>query len=117
MICNSYDQLTIIEKTQFIGKLIHLIQSNEDAFKEADSLLNKASQQGWLNNVTILPKVERANPLVVAEWKEEAVPNSFEVINREDFLHSSSGSVSHMLQKTRDSIHRSYQKIFTRLAS
>ena len=55
MICSSYDQLTIVEKTQFIGKLMHLVQTNENAFQAADNLIKKAGDEGLFNTVTILP--------------------------------------------------------------
>lgn len=55
MICNSFDNLTIVEKVQFIGKLMHLVQSSEVAFKEAELMIRCADDVGMFKGTTILP--------------------------------------------------------------
>lgn len=56
MICKSYDNLTVIEKTVFIGQLVHLVQSNELFFARAMQLVVKGAAEGLLDDITILPE-------------------------------------------------------------
>ena len=118
MICNSYNQLTIIEKTQFVGKLLHLVQSKESAFLIADNLLREAGAEGCFDKVIILPNEEPLKVFQEMTVSSETYQQSYELINSETFLASHSNKrVSSLFSKTMDSIQRSYQKIFTRLAS
>lgn len=55
MICKTYDDLSLPEKFSFIGKIIHLIQNDEEICKSALSTVRAAEQRGLLDNVTILP--------------------------------------------------------------
>ena len=116
MICKSYDQLTIVEKTQFIGKLMHLIQTNEYAFLTADQLIKKADAEGLLDKVTILPAKEAEpayelnQPLLPGESSYQSRPMMY-------IPAASHNLVATVYSRTKDSIHRSYQKLFTRLAS
>ena len=118
MICNSYNQLTIVEKTQFVGKLIHLIQSEESAFLAADSLLKIANDQGLLEKVTILPKEDlNADASKSYPETETEVHQLYEVISSSDFLHQHSNNLVGLLYRTRNTLQRSYQKVFAKLAS
>lgn len=56
MICKTYDDLTIPEKVQLIGKVIHLLQNEEAICRTFMSIVRGAEQQGLLNNVTIVPE-------------------------------------------------------------
>ena len=113
MICKSYDQLTIVEKTQFIGKLMHLVQTNDNAFMTADQLLSSADKEGIFKNVVILPAREHLD-----EHLEEYVETpSYHYHDQESMFIPSHNVVVNIFNKTRDSIHRSYQKLFAKLAS
>ena len=119
MICNSYNQLTIVEKTQFVGRLIHIIQSEENAFNVADTLLKKADAEGWFDKVTILPTEDPNNVFEEAPvTQNNEVHQMYEVINSADFLRPHSNNVvSSLYYRTKNSLQRSYQKVFAKLAS
>ena len=119
MICNSYNQLTIIEKTQFIGKLMHLIQSEESAFLLADNLLRKADSEGTFNKVVILPDSVPEPIYEDAPASSQNVShNSFEMINSSDFFASNSNNpMINLLHKTKGTFQKSYQRVFAKLAS
>jgi len=55
MICSKYQELSHREKVEFIGKLVHAVQSNDAIFESAKALVYWVEQFGVFNNVTILP--------------------------------------------------------------
>ena len=55
MICEKYEALTIIEKVQMVGKLLHAMQSDNELFDKAEWIIVAAELQGIFNKVTILP--------------------------------------------------------------
>jgi hypothetical protein len=123
MICKSYDQLTIVEKTQFIGKLMHLVQTNEKAFIHAEQMINKANEEGLFTKVTICP-VKETQPLLSfgeaelssSAWQTDSLP--YYSSHHSMFVPSHSPNpVINIINRTKDSIHRSYQKLFARMAS
>jgi len=58
MICSQFENLTIIEKIQLIGKLNHLVQTYESAFNVAVSMINKAEKDGLLSDIVIIPETK-----------------------------------------------------------
>ena len=113
MICHSYDQLTIVEKRQFIGKLMHLIQSDEKAFIEADQLIREADKDGIFKSVTILP----VNNAPFNGAKKESGSFSYNYTRQTPMLKPHSQNfVFNFYNRTRDSLQRSYHKLFSGLA-
>ncbi len=55
MICKSYNELTVKEKYQMIGKLVHLVMNDETAFAVADEMVKHAEEAGDFNDVTFFP--------------------------------------------------------------
>lgn len=119
MICKNYDQLTIVEKTQFVGKLMHLVQTSDHAFLSAEQLIKTADSQGVFNKIVILPVKERTP---VPDFYEEDVMEENSSYNYQAghtmFIPSHPHNlVFDVYSKTKDTIQRSYQKLFGRLAS
>lgn len=56
MICKTYDDLSLPEKVQLVGKVIHLLQNDELICNSIMSIVRSAEQQGLLDNVTIIPE-------------------------------------------------------------
>ena len=56
MICPEYSDLTIVEAYQLVGKAIHLLQNNSEAFKAISSMVRQAENNGEFDNVRILPE-------------------------------------------------------------
>jgi hypothetical protein len=63
MNCQSFQQLSVKEKIEFIGSINHALMNDEELFTDGCQLLNKAQKKGVLNNVTILPEREETNAL------------------------------------------------------
>lgn len=59
MICEQYDQLSLPEKFEMIGKIVHLVQNDSDVFNEVDWLVKKATLSGKLDNVKIMPEIKK----------------------------------------------------------
>lgn len=55
MICSKYEDLTILEKVQMIGKVHHAMQSDNELFDLASRIIDTAEMKGLFENVTILP--------------------------------------------------------------
>lgn len=55
MNCTNYLDLSPQEKINFIGKMIHAIQSDNEIFNRAEILIKKADKQGIFDGVTINP--------------------------------------------------------------
>jgi hypothetical protein len=54
MICKSFENLTIKEKIEMIGKVQHLIQTHEQYFLQAQLMIEKAEFEGLFHKVKIL---------------------------------------------------------------
>lgn len=52
---NKYQNLTIVEKIDMVGKLVHAIQADNEMFELAETLLIKAEEKGLFINIKILP--------------------------------------------------------------
>lgn len=52
---NNYQNLTIVEKIEMVGKLVHAIQSDNEMYSLAEKLLTKATEKGLFINIKILP--------------------------------------------------------------
>lgn len=116
MICHSYDQLTIIEKTQLVGRLTHLIQNDEAAFLVADELIKKAECNGLFDKVIIfpshiIPREETAK--IKLQIRHDANPSkdSFYIP-----LHSHN-MIDTIYNRAVYTLQKSYHKIFSSLAS
>ena len=59
MLCKSFENLTIVEKVKFIGKINHLAQTYEAVFNEVNKIINKAEKEDLFKDVTILPEEEK----------------------------------------------------------
>ena len=64
MICSLYQNLTAVEKWQFLGKLTHAAQSDELCFLLAQELIENAASKGVLDGVVILPNEPNDKPLI-----------------------------------------------------
>lgn len=62
MNCKEYQELTIIEKIQFIGKLNHLCQTNSFAFGCAQNLISQGEKAGLFVGVEIKYDNESKKP-------------------------------------------------------
>lgn len=56
MICPEYFDMSIVERYNFIGKAIHLIQSDPQSHKSMSSMIRAAEQNGLFDEVKILPQ-------------------------------------------------------------
>lgn len=52
---DEYQQMTSLEKTEFIGKLLHACQSDNDIMKAAFGLIEIGERRGLFDNVKIMP--------------------------------------------------------------
>jgi hypothetical protein len=55
MNCQEYQELTIIQKIEFIGKLTHICQTDSSLFKTAQYLIAHAEADGLLEGVIVTP--------------------------------------------------------------
>jgi uncharacterized protein YdeI (BOF family) len=55
MTCNEYQELTAIEKRDYIGSLIHAAINDSDLFKEGQKIINVAIAKGIFEGVVINP--------------------------------------------------------------
>lgn len=60
-ICKNYEELTPFERVEFIGKLVHAVQSDEQAFNSANTIIGYSEENGVFDGVTILPERENIN--------------------------------------------------------
>lgn len=56
MICPEFDQLSPQEKTEYIGKLVHAVQSHSQFFRLGEYLIRDANKIGLFDNVIINPQ-------------------------------------------------------------
>ncbi len=55
MLCESFSNLSPIEKIKFIGELVHACQVSESFFKNGQDIIALAKKEGTFDGVTILP--------------------------------------------------------------
>lgn len=58
MNCENYLELSPKEKVEFIGKLIHAVQSDNYTFNKAVLIINRAEKKGLYAGVTINPSTQ-----------------------------------------------------------
>lgn len=54
MICEKYEAMTTIEKTEFVGKLLHSVQSSNELFDLGKEIINLGIEKGLFEGVKIL---------------------------------------------------------------
>lgn len=54
MICPQFEELTPKEKTEFIGKLVHSVQSDPELYSMAHEIIKMAEEKGLFEGVKIL---------------------------------------------------------------
>lgn len=54
MNCEKYQELTIVERRELIGKIVHLMQCDSQFFDSITSIIRAAEQVGKLDNVKFL---------------------------------------------------------------
>jgi hypothetical protein len=57
MLCKSFQELSPEEKQIFIGELAHAVQSDENIFHYAQTIIGMAKRRGLFKNVTILSEI------------------------------------------------------------
>jgi len=57
-LCKKYEDLTPIERSSFIGQLVHATQSNDTIYEMAKDLIKLAILKGCFDGVKINPQVE-----------------------------------------------------------
>lgn len=55
MLCDKYQRLVPKEKSNFIGELLHAVQSDDDFFDLAEEIIQLAYRRGLFNGVIINP--------------------------------------------------------------
>jgi hypothetical protein len=55
MICEEFDKLTPKEKTEYIGQVVHSIQSDPALFEMGKEIIRIGTIKGLFDRVTILP--------------------------------------------------------------
>lgn len=61
MLCNEYMRLTPKEKRDYIGELIHAVQSDVEYFEKGLEIILLAYNKGLFDGVTINPILEPKN--------------------------------------------------------
>jgi hypothetical protein len=54
MICETFDKLTTKEKKEYIGALVHSVQSNDELFQIGKEIIEQGKQKGLFEGVKIL---------------------------------------------------------------
>ena len=54
-LCKSYNELSHVDKIQFVGELLHACQSDEYFYNLAIDIIKSAKDTGIFNGVVILP--------------------------------------------------------------
>lgn len=57
MNCELYQALSVVEKYEYIGKLLHAAQSHDYFFMAGQKIIEAAEEKGFLNGVTIMPEI------------------------------------------------------------
>ena len=55
-LCKKYEELTPFERVEFIGKLVHAVQSDDNLFFAAKCLIDTGQDLGVFEGVTIMPE-------------------------------------------------------------
>jgi len=61
MICKSFESLTPLEKSTFIGELVHSCISDERFFDMGKKLIKQAHRKGLFDGVKINPDAQPVN--------------------------------------------------------
>jgi hypothetical protein len=56
MICDEFEKLTPKEKTEFIGQVVHSIQSDSGLYSMGQEIIRLGKIKGLFEGVTILPE-------------------------------------------------------------
>lgn len=64
MNCQPFQQLSIKEKTELIGELVHVVQSSEHAFLLALEIIDFGKRSGFLDDVKVGAAVYEENSLL-----------------------------------------------------
>lgn len=59
--CDGYMNLSHQEKLVTTGRLLHLFQNDQDAFRDFSSIVRGADQNGKFDSLTILPERQNDN--------------------------------------------------------
>jgi hypothetical protein len=68
MNCNEYQELDNRERILFIGRLVHLVQNDSDAFIAASSMVRSAEDSGLFERVDFLPEKKNADDLELVRF-------------------------------------------------
>lgn len=55
MICKQFLDMTPLEQSTYMGKIVHAVQNCEQLFLEGEKLIRKAERKGLFNGVKINP--------------------------------------------------------------
>lgn len=55
MTCKEFHELSIQEKTKYIGLLVHAVQNDTKSYAYGLAIIDEANQKGLFNNVIINP--------------------------------------------------------------
>ncbi len=61
MICENFDLLTHKEKVEYIGRLVHSVQSDNQLFSIGKEIIRQAEQRGVLDDVIINPDTDNSS--------------------------------------------------------
>lgn len=56
MICEKFNELSINEKIQYIGKLVHAVENDNLLFEAGNEIIGLANEKGIFKGITILPE-------------------------------------------------------------
>lgn len=59
MLCEKYENLTIPERIEKIGRVVHCLQNDDECFDYIECLIRMAEQKGVFSGVVINPKTNR----------------------------------------------------------
>lgn len=62
MNCKEYQELTPLEASTLIGKLVHLVQSDKWYFEQAKELVKMGEGDGLFEKVVINPQIQTSCP-------------------------------------------------------
>mgnify|MGYP001605569871 CR=1 FL=1 len=57
-ICKKYFELTPIERSSYVGQLLHSVMSDDDLYSIGKDLIDIAIAKGLFRNTVINPKIE-----------------------------------------------------------
>lgn len=62
-LCQSFEDLTPLEKSNYIGSICHLFQSDEDYYQKGLAMIRQATKRGLFEGVKINP-IDEANQIL-----------------------------------------------------